>query len=603
MRRTTVDGLSWQALRGSGQSALTVLLDGEPVLFSFFGETDLEEIPIPLSLLDRAVFCPTPGPAARGWTSGPTLFLWTRSARAGSTLAGSWRMGNEVGDPGPYRYTDRATPNVDKYGPDTEFALRHTDTLRMQGGEATFRALRLYATDPAAAFRNRAVTTRPANRQRVITAATEGYAQALSTQHTVRLAGLYAADLWFFEPAGRELPVRRLGASVSLHSDARRAFSYRLAARFQRLSDEDSRLPGFRPDWQQRILSAALHGRRDKWRYGAAWEQTDAAGPGLDRTTGFALTSLYALRAWPLPLGYSQTAFHLSSSGGDVGGDAQLLLRWIPSSAARPARAATLALGISRQLPEQNLDYAFWSTQGYRGLELTTVRYHSAPPRPYLSAYVTLSPEVTVSPSVQVSGRATVQTHRGLTLERPSFRLDDEGIAPTGVVTAVPDAAGSVADGTVALKLSRGMGHLDLSYSAFAPFGGTAAFLDAQKRVPQHRARAGAALRPDPGFSLHVAVEAQSAARWPGYTLFDGAASRGGYRYTDGTPNLWLLDVTATKRLWNRRAQVTLLFRNVLNSEERYHPLGAALDFRLFARFTAQLQGLPVVQGASTTRP
>src|SRR5690606_24364651 len=121
-------------------------------------------------------------------------------------------------------------------------------------------------------------------------------------------------------------------------------------------------------------------------------------------------------------------------------------------------------------------------------------------------------------------------------------------------------------------------------YSLLAPLGGSDAFEAAWARVPRHRAGAALTLRPGPSFAVHGRFEALSATRWPGYRDVAGAEAPNGTVYTDGTPALALLDLAVEQAVWDRRARVSLLFRNLLNAEERYHPLGGTLAFRLFAR-------------------
>lgn len=99
--------------------------------------------------------------------------------------------------------------------------------------------------------------------------------------------------------------------------------------------------------------------------------------------------------------------------------------------------------------------------------------------------------------------------------------------------------------------------------------------------VPRHRAGATATLTPEPGFSVTGSLTHHAAARWPAYWLLDGA---NGGLYSMDIPAVWLLDASMQKRLWQERLRLSLLFRNLLNREERYHPVGAALDLRFYLR-------------------
>jgi hypothetical protein len=76
----------------------------------------LDEIPVAITQLDSIVIAEgaqlTDG---RGAVLG-TIDLYTRRVRGGSVIA-DYQHGDETGDPGPYRYTSRTTPNVEKLGP------------------------------------------------------------------------------------------------------------------------------------------------------------------------------------------------------------------------------------------------------------------------------------------------------------------------------------------------------------------------------------------------------------------------------------------------------------------------------------------------------
>jgi hypothetical protein len=204
---------------------------------------------------------------------------------------------------------------------------------------------------------------------------------------------------------------------------------------------------------------------------------------------------------------------------------------------------------------------------------------------------VQLDGRLQAGPAVALQGGAGARAARGLYVEQPTLGLAGDATTAVGTVTAVPDAHGGALGAWMQATATRGPWRGEVFYSLLAPVGGSEAFRAAWARVPRHRAGAVVTLRPDAGFSLRASFEAQSATRWPGYAAVAGAATRDGYVYTDGTRALALLDLAVEKGLWDRHARVSLLFRNLLNAEERYHPLGAPLDFRLYARVTVALQG------------
>src|SRR5690606_814886 len=210
-RRSGLDGFAWRFEDGVGvpgeAAAPLVLSDGAPADRGFLGMVDLEELPLPLVSVARVTYCPAPEAVAGAWAGRGTLRFETHPPAPGLDARGAWWIGNETGDPGPYRYTDQATPNVDKSGPDGEGAVRYE--AKAAGTFARMRVLRAYATDDAVNPRTATATSRPSRSQRLITAEAGG-AVGRGERHAFGLGGRYVSHLPFLEAAGRELPLRRL---------------------------------------------------------------------------------------------------------------------------------------------------------------------------------------------------------------------------------------------------------------------------------------------------------------------------------------------------------------------------------------------------------
>jgi hypothetical protein len=138
----------------------------------------------------------------------------------------------------------------------------------------------------------------------------------------------------------------------------------------------------------------------------------------------------------------------------------------------------------------------------------------------------------------------------------------------------------------VAVRTARGRWRARAFYDGRVLLGGDAAFERAREAVPRHRAGVEAAVSPDAGFTLSGSLVHRSGARWPAYAAL-GSGNDG--LYDAEIPAVWLLDAALEKDLWQRRLRLSLLFRNLLNQEERTHPVGAALDLRFYLRLELRL--------------
>jgi hypothetical protein len=150
----SVDGFNYE-LSGSRQgfsettgarATWLIRLDGQEVPTRLAGLWILDAIPVAITQLDSVVIVE----GAR-LTDGRTAFLgtidfFTRRPRRGSSIVGDYQHGDESGDPGPYRYTVRATPNVEKLGPFASGAAAFaTDNVAIDIGG---RYASLNVTDP-----------------------------------------------------------------------------------------------------------------------------------------------------------------------------------------------------------------------------------------------------------------------------------------------------------------------------------------------------------------------------------------------------------------------------------------------------------------------
>lgn len=108
---------------GGSNARWMVRLDGQVMPVNIEGLWILDAIPVAITQLDSVVI--TEGPRlvdGRQAVLG-TVDLYTRVPPRGPSIVGDYQHGDESGDPGPYRYTPRATSNVEKLGPFTSGAL------------------------------------------------------------------------------------------------------------------------------------------------------------------------------------------------------------------------------------------------------------------------------------------------------------------------------------------------------------------------------------------------------------------------------------------------------------------------------------------------
>ncbi|MEM8599475.1 MAG: TonB-dependent receptor [Bacteroidota bacterium] len=599
-RSSTIDGFDARVAFGSGAAFQTtdwlLTVDGVPMHLDLFGHVNLEALPINLHEVERVTW--TPGPAyVRGRpTAGGVLALETTrdTDEPIRLIQGTVMAGNEIGDPGPWRYTDRATANVDKLGPGYEVSTYlQTTTGRLQVSQ---RALQLHPTDPAARERNLALTRREPGaypKNWVIAGSLRGQASRLPGAPRLAVLGGVMNDYTFLSSVSREQPVERRYVQAVGHGawtlDSGFAVRYHLDYAF----DDLDRSP-LAPDptdpaapslaWQQQRATAwvGLGSPSERWSVGlsGALQRSEAAAfrawtriVGLDGHTRLD-------GAW----GQIVASGSANTDGRDLGGGVSLEAS--PRTGDGSVVAVTLA--AHRLLPPDQPTYGFWRSEGYAGVEPAEVAYTPAGPRPRTDLTVRVAAQRPLLPATSAKASVGWRWANDVFVEERAFVLDANGVPTSGQVVAVPDAQGHVLHAGLTLTAQASIVATRAFYDGRYPVGGSAAFEAAWRAVPQHRAGVRATAQVDRSFTAQAALTVESRTRWVAY---DGSAATTGGTYDDTLPARWLLDVGVDKTLWRDRVRLHLALRNLLNIEERTHPLGAALDLRLYARATVKLWG------------
>ncbi len=322
--------------------------------------------------------------------------------------------------------------------------------------------------------------------------------------------------------------------------------------------------------WQGRTFAVTL---------GGEIERTTAEG-----AEGFTLGTVTGTLTRTVPGQQQHLDAALSTAGGDVAVSAVLGTR----HTLQPGFTLGATAALTQRLPEQTARFAFWQARGYAAFDDDLFVNQPFPLERTTEGVLSADVSVRLAPALTLDADAALHSYNGLTIETQSVAPDPDAVETIRSLFIESDAAGDVVSSRVAVRAAHGRwrGRLFhdqrwLVYAVKPLFGGETAFERAWEAVPRHRAGVEAAVSPDAGFTLSGSLVYRSGARWPAYAALDGG---NGGLYSDTVPAVWLLDAALEKALWQRRLRLSLLFRNLLNQEERYHPVGAALDLRFYLR-------------------
>ncbi len=115
---STIDGITWNVspngLEPYSFQRWKIILDNVLLDFNLWGTKPLDMIPINISQIDYIEVINIPGIYAGEFIESGALHFHTIENNKNTALKFEGNLANETGDPGPYRYTEYTSPNVDR---------------------------------------------------------------------------------------------------------------------------------------------------------------------------------------------------------------------------------------------------------------------------------------------------------------------------------------------------------------------------------------------------------------------------------------------------------------------------------------------------------
>ena len=627
----TTDGYTFKAspngLAAWQKQRWIVMIDGQMADVVFFDSVNLNLLPVGVDLIDSVVVVETPHMHSGFFTDAGLIQFYTTRPRDGSSLRATLSGGSETGDPGPYRFTEHATPNIDSMGPDGSltFALgRHHWHLR---ANATYQ--RHYFTDFAIQRRTFDIIGVPGSAPGVATAA--GYAgpQRVSagllnigaddsrpgmhrytgsvglflesdrSRHEIFLGYSRAEKYYLYsEPAGREVPMdvryHHLGVNGQFGARTDRGLDYRLQFSSHRQTRHQN-TKNYDYNWNRRTLLADTEVFRD-------YERIRFALGG-----GYELRSIETrdlLEDNPNHFGKLYGSIELDP-GHRVGHRADLMAFFTPDSPSLKAHWKTTAglternrlliqLSYAQRSFAENGDLWYWASRGYSFPDSSGIEY-TLPEE--ISRSHTGTADLTwrsrPANGLVLDMTGIYRTFSDLYLEKREYEFIPDSCSVSSATEVVPGNGGQLAGGSAELTWTLSP-RLDAGayYRYLGTVAGDELFEDTWRTVPDHRLSCRVTYRPVDGFSIWARIWYYSSTYWKAYETLEGtrcviAGAETVYSPRVGDFNS--VDVTLRILFWHRRLAADLAVRNLFDNTVRYHPIGASFGLSFFFQLSLVL--------------
>ena len=595
---STVEGFAWQlsprALSSYQRQNWDVMVDGKFVDLELFGAQSLNRLPITLSQIDSVEFLSAPGMRGGAFVDAGLIRIYMRRPSAGLSVRGYAATANETGDPGPFRFTDMRTPNIDRIGSNGSGVVSY----RHEGffGEVSATVGEHFVRDPPIRRRNQAITA--AGEIPIIKHDAFSLRAGLETRtgaHEIFLGHSSTRDYYFLKPFGREVPTEspftHAGISGSVRVASGTDVRYRATYSTNEL-DEHANTLDLNYDWRTEHLELGVEARRTRPGYdaklGASYRRTSADTDFQLDDDGYDLVELSGAIDYRLGSELRQ-ALDLSVVGGgdDLGFRGSFNNLWHIS----PKHDIEAGLAYTERIPEEDGRIWYWFERGYSFLADNGVDV-AADDELAEARRLSFDVDWRVAPgaSTTVTFGGYIRAYSDLLLEDQRFAFDSSDETFSGPVRLTGDQGGEVGGASLtATSLIVPRVRLEGFYRFQDVAGGDSLFEAAWKAVPDHVARASAMYRPLQGLSVWGIVDYRSWSEWGDYVDAE-EQSDGLYRFEiDGAVTVSL---AAEKWFWDRRLRLNLQLRNLFSDTEPRHPIGAEYDLTLVVQGELLLDGV-----------
>lgn len=576
------------------QPRWAAFVDGHHVPLRVLGQQHLEALPLHVPQLGEVGTYTRPVYRYGQIRNRGLLDLKLRPLQDGWHARGHVALGNEIDDPGPYRYVDDSLPNIDRGGP-VAFV-----EVSGKGPRASLRASASidehHPTDPLVRrrlFYLHRDTVNPITRRQsaLVQAAWRG---GRSEHHLLAFYTDLQPYRWL-PGTGAELPTFERHSYVGLRGGAP---SYRVDGLRYRLhyatQDYDPRINRDQAFVDYR--RASLHGSM-AWTAGSPHTYA-TIGASADQHQQFDLDSTRSF----ITSGRLTGLLHTSYASGILRLSSEIERR-LETSALRGVGEWTQYLGEAHEL-RTTLSYAtrihpsytmpwYWEGEGfsfYDRLELSTVNNAPFFTRGRLASADVVWQSTLGNTWLEAGG--LFRYYSGLNIAEYRYSYTEEVVSATNyafpaTVNLRIGASGYVAGGHARVGVDVMERVTSEAYYQYQrPVTNDDAFWEAWAVLPQHQAQLDVRFAPLRRFNVALRGRYRSGTQW---LSFRPADDQTGGRFGWERPAYVLVDAMLTKDFWKDHLTASIALRNVLNTPFRTHPAGTQEHMTLWIGITAGL--------------
>ncbi len=585
----SVDGYSWNGsvngLETYQQQNWIILVNGQKIDLKVFDSTNINLLPFSPDHIDSIEVYIYPQLKEDAFSDQGLLHFHIRDIPMGLTVQGQYTLGNKSGDPGPYRYTEYRSKNIDRVAADDSYWISYKNSTGYLGVGYFSRVY--YPTDPLISDRNQQIYP---DGNPVIYCESISLRAGMSdiiSQPQIELSCSSMEDFYFFKPFGREIPVRNDFTFIGIKGNIDIPKGYHLGYKFRYTANtlkERQNIYHLNFDWKEEQYDGIIQADIQKAGYSLQF------GVGINHLN---IVSGYRLSQNFLNSGTLFGSFQFNEishnsqkidarvvvNKNDVSLNISAVNRWNINN---KQVLTGIASFYQTNLISENT-YWYWLERGYNFITNYNGEYQvqgTIGPAQKITVDLIWRRNEDTAPAFEsgISYRAFLKKN----WEDQDFRYDPEVEVNAGPIILRSGQSGNA--GHAFFKLT--YNHLPLFnhhlfYRYTTVLGGTKLFRDLWCAVPAHSLLYRVTYQPVENFSIWVMLKYLSSTFWSDLSGIDKHSAG---KYSAVISDVILIDLAVNKWLWKRRIKLKIIFRNLLNQKNISYPIGASLDLRFYAQ-------------------
>ncbi len=563
------------------RQSFLIYIDGQKFDVNMFDMINLNHLPVSIEQIDSVEIYTQPMNYDGVFTEAGVIHFHTKKITKGLSFQFVHALVNETGDPGPYQFTEYASPNVDKFNYVVNASIGAAGNDWMFS--TNIKTEDNFLTDPN--IKSRVVSNLGGSDLKIkyLSGMFNFFFNVNGNEQHV-LAGITDHKNFFFlEQYGNEIPTyqrfKHFGFNGSVKLDNNLSVSYQMKfseTGFDKIDNAFNLAFDFRT--QNYFGKMALDYSIDKLKLQTAFVYDETVGIAANNFSDnrFRFLKILGMAEYRPTGSFTQI---VSAGAVRYQSDHNLYLYMKNKLKVGKRNAVGTSFFFDRRSFDESMSLWAWIGKGYASSVTEKLDYESLPaivPSKNFAADIYFESKLSGRTFFNISG--FYRHAQNVLLEERNYQLNSGSSVFHTRVEFIPDADIKFIGGRLFLKFQPAERFsISLQYTYQTDLWGTEAYRSYRRAFPEHIASLSMNFNPVESFGIWAKAKYISQTEWSEYR-YVGYQSDG--FYDNVLTSKLLLELSLQKWFWERRIWTNIAFRNISNITEQYHPVGADLALR-----------------------